>query len=115
MEESAAELETTTAERIAKPARKTKAAGSTKPAEPKVSIPEPTVVPTHVDVVEASVVSPIAISPAACEGTSKKSSAREEIERRAYEIFVARGYAHGSDVQDWLQAERECIRTAKES
>ncbi|HYX92558.1 MAG TPA: DUF2934 domain-containing protein [Myxococcaceae bacterium] len=31
----------------------------------------------------------------------------EEIARRAYEIFVARGGEHGHDVDDWLQAERE--------
>jgi Protein of unknown function (DUF2934) len=26
---------------------------------------------------------------------------------RAYELYLARGGAHGHDVQDWLQAERE--------
>lgn len=30
-----------------------------------------------------------------------------EIARRAYEIHVARGYIHGHDLEDWLQAERE--------
>jgi len=33
--------------------------------------------------------------------------AREEIERRAYELYLARGEAHGYDQDDWLQAERE--------
>lgn len=32
---------------------------------------------------------------------------REEIARRAYEIFVARGQAPGQELEDWLQAERE--------
>jgi hypothetical protein len=32
---------------------------------------------------------------------------REEIERRAYELFVARGEVAGFDQDDWLQAERE--------
>ena len=32
---------------------------------------------------------------------------REEIERRAYEIFLERGGVDGSDQDDWLQAERE--------
>ena len=27
--------------------------------------------------------------------------------RRAYELYLARGGAHGHDVEDWLQAERE--------
>ena len=31
------------------------------------------------------------------------------IERRAYEKFVARGYVHGYDVDDWYQAERELL------
>ena len=34
---------------------------------------------------------------------------REEIELRAYQIFIERGYAHGQDVEDWLQAERELV------
>ena len=31
----------------------------------------------------------------------------EQIARRAYEIFVARGHQHGRQMDDWLQAERE--------
>ncbi len=31
----------------------------------------------------------------------------EEIARRAYELFLARGGAHGQEQQDWFQAERE--------
>ena len=33
--------------------------------------------------------------------------AREEIERRAYELYLARGEVYGYDQDDWLQAERE--------
>lgn len=32
---------------------------------------------------------------------------REEIELRAYQIYLSRGAAHGFDLEDWLQAERE--------
>ena len=32
---------------------------------------------------------------------------QEEIELRAYQIYFERGGAHGNDVDDWLQAERE--------
>ncbi len=32
---------------------------------------------------------------------------REEIELRAYQIFIERGGADGHDVADWLQAEHE--------
>lgn len=34
-------------------------------------------------------------------------SVREEIERRAYELFMARGGQDGYHIQDWLQAEKE--------
>lgn len=35
---------------------------------------------------------------------------REDIERRAYEIYVERGGSEGSEMEDWLQAERELKR-----
>ena len=31
----------------------------------------------------------------------------KDIAKRAYEIYVNRGYAHGSDREDWLRAEQE--------
>jgi hypothetical protein len=34
----------------------------------------------------------------------------EEIARRAYELFMARGCAHGGDIDDWLLAESELVR-----
>jgi hypothetical protein len=33
----------------------------------------------------------------------------EAIELRAYQLYVERGGAHGQDVEDWLQAERELV------
>jgi hypothetical protein len=38
---------------------------------------------------------------------AKRRSARREIARRAYEIFLARGGHDGHDLEDWLQAEAE--------
>ena len=35
----------------------------------------------------------------------------EEIALRAYDLFIQRGGSHGSDVQDWLQAEKDLKRT----
>jgi hypothetical protein len=32
---------------------------------------------------------------------------KAEVRRRAYEIYLGRGEQPGSDVDDWLQAERE--------
>ena len=33
----------------------------------------------------------------------------QKIQERAYRIFEQRGYSHGNDVTDWLQAEKEII------
>ena len=33
----------------------------------------------------------------------------EEITRRAYEIYVARGMTPGNELEDWVQAERELL------
>jgi len=30
----------------------------------------------------------------------------QKVQETAYQLFVARGYAHGFDVEDWLEAER---------
>ena len=39
--------------------------------------------------------------------TETKKATREEIERRAYEIYLARAGDSGSEVEDWLEAERQ--------
>jgi hypothetical protein len=40
--------------------------------------------------------------------TEEVQTARtKEVAQRAYEIFLARGGQEGSDLDDWLQAERE--------
>ncbi|MCP3138481.1 DUF2934 domain-containing protein [Pyxidicoccus xibeiensis] len=38
---------------------------------------------------------------------SRNTLSHEQIARRAYEIFLARGSAHGNPEHDWFQAERE--------
>ncbi|MGH2396247.1 MAG: DUF2934 domain-containing protein [bacterium] len=37
---------------------------------------------------------------------------REEIERRAYELYLGRGATDGHALEDWLQAERELHENA---
>ncbi len=37
-------------------------------------------------------------------------SMEERIRVRAYELFENRGYQHGRDLDDWLQAEAELLR-----
>jgi hypothetical protein len=39
---------------------------------------------------------------------------RDDVERRAYELFEQRGGEAGHDVDDWFEAERE-LKTAEES
>ena len=38
---------------------------------------------------------------------SENLSLEEQIQRRAYELYVERGNQPGSDLDDWLQAEEE--------
>ena len=51
---------------------------------------------------------------------NRKSSAesmdqemREQIEKRAYEIFEARGAEPGHDVEDWVRAELEIVQQTR--
>ena len=37
----------------------------------------------------------------------------EAIARRAYELFLERGGAHGRDIDDWLRAEQELLEAAR--
>jgi Protein of unknown function (DUF2934) len=39
--------------------------------------------------------------------TPSEGPSREEIAQRAYDLYLARGGADGSEQEDWLQAERE--------
>lgn len=86
-------------------------------AEASVAQP-PAVAPAYVN--ESGNGNGAAASPAAPEalnGTGETSSVaqpavaidppRELIEVRAYELFVQRGYVHGHQEEDWLEAERE--------
>jgi len=40
----------------------------------------------------------------------KEAPKIDEIERRAYEIYLERGSSHGRAMDDWLQAEQELKR-----
>jgi len=41
---------------------------------------------------------------------SQQMVTEDEIAKRAYELFMARGATHGNDVDDWLHAESELVR-----
>ncbi len=44
-----------------------------------------------------------------------KKPTREEIELRAYDIYLARGADGGSEIEDWLEAERQLTGDNPES
>jgi hypothetical protein len=51
---------------------------------------------------------PVAKTVPVAASKSAASPSRDEIARRAHEIYVARGQSGGgSEMEDWLQAERE--------
>lgn len=41
--------------------------------------------------------------------TAKTPPTREEIELRAYHIYLERGSAPGNELEDWIRAERELL------
>lgn len=41
------------------------------------------------------------------DSAAREGVPRESIELRAYERYMERGGAHGGDLDDWLEAERE--------
>ena len=44
--------------------------------------------------------------------STANESARDEIERRAYQIYLARGATDGHALEDWVRAERELRENA---
>ena len=46
--------------------------------------------------------------------TNRKLPTAEQIELRAYELYLERGGEDGRDVDDWLAAERELIELSEQ-
>ncbi len=42
-------------------------------------------------------------------GDSNNRASREQIERRAYELYLERGEVQGYELEDWLRAEDELL------
>jgi hypothetical protein len=42
--------------------------------------------------------------------SDNRGAGEDAVARRAYQRFEARGYEHGRDMEDWLEAERELRR-----
>jgi hypothetical protein len=54
-------------------------------------------------------------APARAKKAPAKTSLEERIRHRAYELYVARGYQSGSELDDWLQAEEEILHAEKDA
>ena len=48
-----------------------------------------------------------AVKKSASASAAKPVPTKEEIAKRAYELYLARGSEHGHDAEDWAQAESE--------
>lgn len=48
-------------------------------------------------------------APGSGQPRSDSDDQRRRVEQRAYELYLSRGGAHGSDWEDWLTAERELV------
>jgi DUF2934 family protein len=46
---------------------------------------------------------------------SENLSLEEQIQRRAYELYVERGNQSGSELDDWLQAEEEILESQEQA
>jgi hypothetical protein len=46
---------------------------------------------------------------------SEDLSLQEQIQRRAYELYVERGNQSGSELDDWLQAETEILESQEQA
>lgn len=52
---------------------------------------------------------PLDLNPTEESTQTSSESLSEQIARRAYELYEARGRLDGYDTQDWLQAEQEIL------
>lgn len=52
-------------------------------------------------------------SPSVRSDDTERDVPHDEVARRAFALYHARGAQHGHDVDDWLQAERELQASAK--
>ncbi len=94
---------------MAKSPRTGQGRGRRRPAAEPAATPEPTA--------EEAATPGTAVTPgtadayrrvsAMVESAGRNGPTREQIAKRAYEIYIERGGTHGYDIEDWLQAERE--------
>jgi len=78
---------------------------SSKPNSAKAA-PAPAVKAAPVPAVKAAVPAPKP-APKPVKAPTRRVPSQEEIQTRAFEIFVSEGCQEGSDLENWLRAEKE--------
>ncbi len=99
--------------KTARPARKQSSRAATKTSTkrtPRTGAPALELVSRTED--QVSTAAEPAITEPMAAAVAHDEVSEDEIRRRAYEIFLARGGAGGDDLADWLEAERQ-IRLAR--
>jgi len=51
----------------------------------------------------------------ATESPRESNSLEDQIQQRAYELYVERGNQSGSELDDWLQAEEEILQAREDA
>lgn len=59
--------------------------------------------------------SPSVSGPGGSHVRARKSPLMEDIELRAYQLYLQRGAIDGHDLEDWLQAERQVLEELKKN
>ena len=59
--------------------------------------------------------SPTAAAQGRSHSTVRRSPMTDDIELRAYHLYLGRGATHGHDLDDWLEAERQVLEGIKKN
>jgi hypothetical protein len=81
---------------------------ASRPSVVPVVVPPPSAPPTA-NPVSANTSAPATASAPRSVTPSSASPTHEQVAKRAYEIWVAKGRPQGKDVENWRQAERELM------
>ncbi len=89
--------------------KKSMNSGKKAPVAEKKAAPAP-VTEKKGDLTIKKIVQPVSKSAGDIRTPARKMPTHDEIRIRAYEIYVTRGFKHGRDFDDWVEAERQLLR-----
>ena len=88
----------------------TKTTKSTTSAKASASGVATTTKPAKVTVTKVTATKAKETASTCCGGSDCSTPSYEQISQRAYEIWVAKGYPQGQDLENWKQAEAELMK-----